>query len=56
MNCYECAKANSSVPAVALCPNCSAGLCLSHLHQAAAYHDGATWLRCPHGAGQLAKT
>ena len=31
MNCFECAKANDTVPAVAVCEHCGVGLCLDHL-------------------------
>ena len=31
MNCYECAKADHEVTAVATCTHCSCGLCIEHL-------------------------
>ncbi len=33
MNCYECAKKEQQATAVAICPNCGAGLCLAHLRE-----------------------
>lgn len=30
VNCYVCAQSRHSQPAVGLCHNCSAGLCLEH--------------------------
>jgi hypothetical protein len=36
MDCYECAKAGTKTTAVAICRSCSAGLCLTHLREAAA--------------------
>ena len=34
MNCFECAKANDTVPAVGVCQHCGVGLCLDHLIEA----------------------
>jgi hypothetical protein len=34
MNCLTCTRAGSDSVAVALCPNCLAGLCLDHVRQA----------------------
>ena len=34
MNCFECAKANDTVPAVGVCRHCGVGLCLDHLIEA----------------------
>ncbi len=48
MNCFECAKTNDEVPAVALCPHCGVGLCLDHLLEERAYRVGGTLYACPH--------
>jgi hypothetical protein len=36
MHCYVCAEQEVERQAVTLCSTCSAGLCLEHLHEAAA--------------------
>jgi hypothetical protein len=48
MNCFECAKVNDAVPAVAICDHCGVGLCLDHLVEARAYRVGGTIWACPH--------
>jgi predicted nucleic acid binding AN1-type Zn finger protein len=49
MQCYECAKAGRSEEAVAICRSCSAGLCLRHVRETAAYGANLTsWASCPH--------
>jgi hypothetical protein len=48
MNCFECAKVNDSVPAVALCQHCSVGLCLDHLVEAHDFRVGGTTYGCAH--------
>ncbi len=48
MNCFECAKANDTVPAVAVCDHCGVGLCLDHLVEASKYRVGGTLWDCPH--------
>jgi hypothetical protein len=48
MNCFECAKANDTVPAVATCSHCGVGLCLDHLIEAGKYRVGGTLWACPH--------
>lgn len=49
MNCYECSKSGAAKPAVAICRSCSAGLCLEHLREAAAYlATGAIRTSCAH--------
>lgn len=48
MNCFECAKANDTVPAVAVCDHCGVGLCLDHLFEASKYRVGGTLWDCPH--------
>ena len=35
MNCLVCARAGNEHSAVAICPHCSAGLCLGHVTEAA---------------------
>ena len=35
MNCYVCATRGQTVPAVASCKKCAAGLCLEHVREAA---------------------
>ncbi|MFZ3573061.1 DUF2180 family protein [Streptomyces sp. BH097] len=32
MNCYDCAAADTSVSAVAVCRRCGAGICVQHAH------------------------
>ena len=48
MNCFECAKVNDTVPAVALCQHCGVGLCLDHLVEAHEFAVGGTHYTCPH--------
>jgi hypothetical protein len=50
MNCYVCATASRAEPAVAICPNCGAGLCLEHVREAAAWPGpgGMAALGCAH--------
>ena len=48
MNCFECAKANDAVPAVAMCKHCGVGLCLDHLVEAREYRVGGTLWGCQH--------
>ena len=48
MNCFECANANDTVPAVATCGHCGVGLCLDHLIEARKYRVGGTLWACPH--------
>lgn len=48
MNCFECAKVNDSVPAVATCTHCGVGLCLDHFVEAREYRVGGTLFGCPH--------
>lgn len=49
MNCYECAKAGVAEPAVAICPHCYAGLCISHLDlDVADPGRGGMYLGCSH--------
>ena len=51
MNCYECAKAGATEPAIAICPHCYAGLCISHLDEDVADPGrGGTYLGCAHDA------
>ena len=48
MNCYECAKAGTTVAAVAICTHCSCGLCLEHLRATRFDAIGGMPLRCEH--------
>ena len=50
MNCFECAKAGESVPAVGVCRRCGVGLCLEHLAEAEAFTVGGTHYACAHAA------
>ena len=47
MNCFECAKANDTVPAVGICHHCNVGLCLDHLIEAREYHGRGTTFGVP---------
>jgi hypothetical protein len=53
MNCFECAKANDAVPAVATCNHCGVGLCLDHLVEARQYRVGGTLMACAHNLPSL---
>ncbi len=53
MNCFECAKAHDTVPAVGLCRHCSVGLCLDHLIEARNYRLGGTTFGCAHALPNL---
>lgn len=53
MNCFECAKANDQVAAVAICRHCGAGLCVDHLIEAREFTVGGTHYGCPHELPQL---
>jgi len=47
--CYPCIEQHVESPAVALCRNCNAALCLDHLHETAAWFSHSRELRaCPH--------
>jgi len=48
MNCFECAKVNDSVAAVAFCLHCGVGLCLDHLVEAHEFTVAGTNYACPH--------
>ena len=49
MNCYVCATRGQTVPAVASCKKCAAGLCLEHVREAALDHPaGGTIFACSH--------
>ena len=48
MNCFECAKVDDDVPAVAVCRHCGAGLCLAHFAEARSYRVAGTTFGCPH--------
>ena len=48
MNCHECAIAGETVPAVATCRHCGAGLCADDLREALSYRVGGTVMGCRH--------
>jgi hypothetical protein len=48
MNCFECAKVNDAVSAVAVCDHCGVGLCLDHLIEVREFRVGGTHFGCPH--------
>lgn len=48
MNCFECAKVNDTVAAVAVCQHCGVGLCLDHLIEANDFTLAGTRYACPH--------
>jgi hypothetical protein len=53
MNCYVCATDGRTEAAVALCPRCHVGLCLTHLRAAATDPQrDRTHLGCSHDAWQ----
>jgi len=50
MNCLICTREATPTPAVALCPHCSAGLCLTHVEETKRdWGPGGTDLSCDHG-------
>ena len=53
MNCFECAKIDDSVAAVAVCQHCGVGLCLDHLIQAHTFTVGGTHYACSHQVPQV---
>ncbi|MGH2614760.1 MAG: DUF2180 family protein [Thermomicrobiales bacterium] len=48
MNCYVCATSREERAAVAVCPQCSVGLCLEHLRQAQQPSAGGMRFGCRH--------
>lgn len=48
MHCFECAKVNDSVVAVAVCRHCGVGLCLDHLIEAHEFTVTGTHYACSH--------
>ena len=49
MNCLTCSRSGAPQPAVALCPHCYAGLCLTHVTETAnAPAPGGMRLTCGH--------
>lgn len=49
MNCLSCARTGTERTAVALCPNCQAGLCLDHVQETArAVAPGGMNFACRH--------
>jgi hypothetical protein len=56
LNCYECSKSGVEKPAVAICRSCSAGLCLEHLRETAAYlPTGGIRYSCAHDTWSASK-
>ena len=55
MNCYECALANETVAAVAVCRHCGVGLCLEHLRKAQVYRVGGTLYGCTHQLAEVGR-
>jgi hypothetical protein len=54
MSCYECRKAGTDSPAVALC-ECGAGLCFDHARETAVWRrDAARIVGCQHDIWLLA--
>jgi hypothetical protein len=57
MHCYPCAERGVDRSAVALCRNCSAGLCLEHLRETAAHFASDHILaQCHHDTWTNART
>jgi len=48
MECYVCSETGAWQAAVALCPKCSAGLCLTHVREAAMLRNGSLYPDCHH--------
>ncbi len=48
MNCFECAKANETRPAVAICQCCGVALCFEHLVESTHALVGGTHEACRH--------
>ena len=48
MHCFECAKLDDAVPAVAVCQHCGVGLCLDHLIDARQTTVGGANYGCAH--------
>lgn len=48
MNCYVCAVAGASVPAVATCRHCGVGLCLEHFGAEVDYETYGIHYTCQH--------
>ena len=49
MECYVCSETGARQVAVALCPKCSAGLCLTHVRETAAVlRNGSLYPDCHH--------
>lgn len=49
MQCFVCAQSATPREAVALCPDCSAGLCKAHVAETAAVKaDATSWASCGH--------
>jgi hypothetical protein len=48
MDCYEYTRSGDAAPAVSICRNCGAGLCIDHTYEAGEYRVGGTTFGCPH--------
>jgi hypothetical protein len=48
LNCYVCAAESRIEPAVATCPACNAGLCLTHVRVTASQEPGGINTGCSH--------
>jgi hypothetical protein len=56
MKCLVCARAGDDRSAVAICPHCSAGLCLTHVAETASRPGpGGTRLACGHNTWRAAR-
>ena len=55
MNCYECAIAGTTVPAVATCTHCGIGICLEHFQAEQDYRVGGSTYGCRHNIGARPK-
>lgn len=54
MDCYECAAHGDTVAAAGICLHCGAGLCPTHLGEAARFRVGGTRYACSHRPGRAA--
>lgn len=53
MICFECAKTNDTVAAVAICQHCGVGLCFDHLIEETHSVIGGTHEGCRHEVPQV---
>ena len=52
MHCFECARAERETPAVAVCRDCGAGLCLEHVAVDQRDEVGGMQMGCSHELSQ----